>query len=72
MIERKLVKEFSQKNNTRTAKIYISENYQVNLYDQENLVREVDMKKYPYPHAEFVAKCWLSKLTNYIEHGKKK
>jgi hypothetical protein len=71
-MNKKLVKEFAEKETTRTAKIYFADSYEVNLYDEEKLIRKVDMKKYPYSHAEFVAKCWLSKLTNYIEHGKKK
>ena len=57
----------------RSSYIYKKDNkYEVDLFEDDKLIKKVDMRNYPISHARFVAEMWFMGLTNYITKRRKK
>ena len=70
---RELMGEFSSPDNKRSSYIYKKDNkYEVDLFEEDKLIKKVDMRNYPIAHARFVAEMWFMGLTNYITKRRKK
>ena len=70
---RELMGEFSAHDNKRSSYIYKKNNkYEVDLFEDDKLIKKVDMRNYPISHARFVAEMWYMGLTNYITKRRKK
>ena len=69
---RELMGEFSAQDNKRSSYIYKKDNkYEVDLFEDDKLIKKVDMRNYPISHARFVAEMWFMGLTNYITKRRK-
>tara|TARA_S200002703_G_scaffold134023_1_gene122336 strand:- start:690 stop:935 length:246 start_codon:yes stop_codon:yes gene_type:complete len=70
---RELMGEFSAQDNKRSSYIYKKDNkYEVDLFEDDKLIKKVDMRNYPIAHARFVAEMWYIGLSNYITKRSKK
>ena len=70
---REPIGEFNSPDNKRSSYIYKKDNkYEVDLFEEDKLIKKVDMRNYPIAHARFVAEMWFMGLTNYITKRRKK